>query len=91
MTFKDESAARQAVGDMQGHSYQGRVLTVSTADARGTAASSANNDKDDDDDNEWKTAPPTRKNNNKNNNGKNQGKGQGLGKNKKGTTRSWDE
>lgn len=89
VTFKEEEAARQAVSNMQGHAYQGRVLTVNTADARGTAASAGQHDKaegdnDEDDANEWKTAPPSRtkkcNNNKKGSNGR-----------KKTQSRSWDE
>lgn len=74
---------------MQGHSYQGRVLTVNTADARGTAASSEHQDKDNDNDaDEWKTAPPSRaKKNNSHSNNNNKGNSKG----KKTQSRSWDE
>lgn len=65
MTFMEDSAARDAVGRMHGHSYQGRALTVSTADARGTAAKggadNSEGNEEGDEDVAWKTAPPGRK------------------------------
>lgn len=96
VTFEEDDAAREAVASMQGHSYQGRVLTVNTADARGTAAANAANGDDDDDDSEWKTAPPARKNNTNNSaaGGSDKGKGSNKGnssKGKKSAPRSWNE
>jgi RNA recognition motif-containing protein len=103
VTFMEESSARRAVAGMQGHSFQGRPLTVSTADARGTAAAAANldnNDEDDADDVEWKTAPPARKNKANvlgNDTTTKQSKSGSKGgkkdkyKDKKKVARSWDE
>lgn len=84
VTFVEESAARQAISRMQGHSFQGRALTVSTADARGTAAAAEGAEDRKEEDAEWKTAPPSRKSSKG-------GKASGGAKKKKNPARSWDE
>ena len=95
MTFIAESSARDAVSGAQGKSSQGRVLTVSAADARGTAAAAlassntSNNNTENDDDVEWKTAPPARKNKNSSEQAKKKDTNNSHGKKK--VSRSWDE